>query len=64
MVFKKKVSTEHALADDATAAYDNIQDNQYTGFIFIDLAEVFDATCYEFLVSKLEHYGIRVQATV
>ena len=55
----KKTSTAHAMLDVATATYDNIHENLYTGLFFVDLRKAFDTVCHQILLSKLEYHGIR-----
>ena len=59
--FQSNVSTNHALIDVVSDCFDNINNNQYTGLIFLDLTKAFDKANHEIL-HKLEHYGIRGQA--
>ena len=54
--FQNKV---HAFVDVITHSYDNINSNQYTGLIFLDLTKAFDSVNHDILLLKLDHYGIR-----
>lgn len=47
------------MLDVVTATYENINENQYTGLIFVDLKKAFDTVCHPILLSKLAIYGIR-----
>ena len=58
-VFKKNLSTMHAVLNFITATYDNIKDNSYTGILFLDLSKAFDTVCHQIILGKLEHYGTR-----
>ena len=60
--FQSIVSTKHALIDVVSDCFDNFNNNQYTGFIFLDLTKAFDTVNHEILLHKLEHFGIRGQA--
>ena len=57
--FQAKLSTTHALLDVITSSFENIKDNLFTGLILLDLAKAFDTVSHDFLLSKLDHYGIR-----
>ena len=60
--FQSNVSTNHALIDVVSDCFDNINNNQYTGLIFLDLTKAFDTVNHEILLHKLQHCGIRGQA--
>ena len=60
--FQSNVSTNHALINVVSDCFDNINNNQYTGLIFLDLTKAFDTVNHEILLRKLEHYGIGGQA--
>ena len=60
--FRKHHSTSHAILDIVTKTYDNINNNKYTGLVFLDLKKAFDTVSHEILIGKLKHYGIRGQA--
>ena len=47
------------MLDVVTAAYDNIDENLYTGLVFVDLRKAFDTVCHQILLSKVDLYGIR-----
>ena len=61
-VFQSNVSTNHALIDVVSDCFDNINNSQYTGLIFLDLTKAFDTVNHKILLHKLQHYGIRGQA--
>ena len=42
-----------------TSTYDNIDNNQNTGMVTLDLTKAFDTVCPKRLLIKLDHYGIR-----
>ena len=60
--FQLNVSTNHALVDVVTQSFENINNNMYTGLIFLDLTKAFDTVNHEMLLHKLDHYGIRGQS--
>ena len=51
--FESKVSTNHAFVDVITHSYDNINSNQYTGLVFLDLTKAFDPVTMTFSFSNL-----------
>ena len=57
--FQKSISTIYAILELLTATYDNINANNYTGILFLDLTKAFDTICHQILLAKLQHYGIR-----
>ena len=57
--FRAGHSTKHAFTDVITSIYDNINTNQHTGLIFLDIKKAFDTVNHKILIKKLEHYGIR-----
>ena len=57
--FQNKVSTNHVFVDVITHSYDNINSNQYTSLVFLDLTKAFDSVNYDISLLKLDHYGIR-----
>ena len=60
--FRKHHSTTHAIADVVTLTYGNINKNEFTGLVFLDLKKAFDTVSHSILLGKLNHYGIRGQA--
>ena len=57
--FKLNLSTIHALLDVITSSFENMNDNLFTGLIFLDLAKAFNTVCHDILLSGFEHRGIR-----
>ena len=43
-------------------AFENINQNLFTGLTFLDLLKAFDTVSHRILLSKLDHYGIRGSA--
>ena len=57
--FQKEISTENAILDIVTNALDSINQNLYTGLIFLDLRKALNTVSHDILLFKLNHYGIR-----
>ena len=59
--FQTNFSTSHAILDFITHAYDNINNNQFTGLFFLDLKKAFDTVNHKTLefTGKLNPYDIR-----
>ena len=60
--FPKSISTEYAGLDIVLNAFENINQNLFTGLIFLDLRKAFDSVSHSTLLSKLDHYGMRGSA--
>ena len=54
-----KVSTMHAMLDEVTSSYENINENCFTGLAFVDLRKAFATVSHSTLLLKLRHCGIR-----
>ena len=52
-------STSHAVIDVLTSLNDNINDDNYSTLLLLDLKKVFGEVNNKTLLSKLEHHGIR-----
>ena len=57
--FRANHLTSHALTDVLTSLYDNINNENYTALLLLDLKKAFDTVNHKTLLTKLEHYGIR-----
>ena len=57
--FCNSYSTTHALLDVVNNAYNNINENNFTALIFIDLKKAFDTANYSILIRKLLHHNVR-----
>ena len=60
--FRKKRSTDLAIAEVYNDLLQNLEDNKYTCAIFLDLAKAFDSVDHNILLRKIEKYGIRGNA--
>ena len=60
--FRKKHSTETAIAFFSDCILKNMNEKLITGTIFIDLKKAFDLVNHKCLIHKLDHYGIRDQS--
>ena len=58
--FRKNYSTNHALLRKIEQIRGALDKNMFTCGVFIDLEKAFDTVNHQILVSKLNHYGIRV----
>ena len=57
--FRAGCSTFQTILDIVTSTYENIDNNQYTGMVTLDITKAFDTVCHKKLLIKLDHYGIR-----
>ena len=57
--FCKKHSTETAVVYLVDHILKQMDKQQFTGAVFIDLKKAFDLVDYHCLLHKLEHYGVR-----
>ena len=60
--FRKHHSTSHAILHVVTKTYDNINKNEYTDLVFLDLKKAFDTVSHQILIGTLKHYGMQGQA--
>jgi len=60
--FLKKHCTEHAILDLKEYIMKNIENQEVTAVLFLDLQKAFDTVNHEILLKKLFHYGIRGNA--
>jgi len=62
--FQKNLSTIHAILDAVNQIANNIKQKKLTGLIFLDLIKAFETVSHEFLLKKLDHYGIEEKLTI
>ena len=59
MGFRKKTSTAYAIYDVIEEKLKNLDKNNYTCALYLDLSKAFDTVNHTILLKKLNHYGIR-----
>ena len=52
----------HAMLDVVNSSFNQINSNQFTALVFIDLKKAFDTVSDSILLNKLRNYGIRGMA--
>ena len=57
--FRHKHSTIHAILDLITVCYDNLDNNQPSTLLFLDIKKAFESVSHQKLLKKLDFYGIR-----
>ena len=56
--FRSKHRCENVIGDLVSQILKNQQQNKYTAALFLDLSKAFDTLNHEFLLNKLEIYGV------
>ena len=56
--FQKNISNKYAVLDIVSNAFENINQNLFTGLIFFYLRYAFNTASHSVLLSELDHYGI------
>ena len=57
--FQNKVSINRAFVDIITNSYENINSNQFTSLVFLNLIKALDSVNHDILLLKLQYYCIR-----
>ena len=57
--FRNKLSTNHALIDITSKIQTVCDKGIFTYGVYVDFKKAFDTVNHEFLINKLNHYGIR-----
>ena len=60
--FLKKHCTEHAILDLKEYVMENMERQEVTAVLFLDLQKAFDTVQHDILLKKLQHYGVRGKA--
>ena len=62
--FRQKYSTSLALIHLTDKIREQLDSGNFACGIFVDLQKAFDTVDYVILIQKLNHYGIRIVATI
>ena len=57
-------STSDTMLDLLTSTYDNINNNEHTALLLLDLKKAFDTLNHEILLNKIQNMALEVQLEI